>query len=124
MVKQVTWGELAELARVIMAETFKAQELDSELRFKAKYAASVLSSASRHEATEVVAERTAIDVGRMLIEDKEALLEYVKQLAPRLRLSLDQANIPGRVKSLTLQVESARAAQIEAQEAMAETHKR
>ena len=116
--RKVTWGELADIAREIMAALFKADALDSELKYKAKYAASVLSSASRHESNELVAERTAYEVGVRLIEDREGLLEYIKQMAPRLRSPLEKANIEGRVKSLTLQVEQARGAQIEAQEAV------
>ncbi len=101
--KQVTWGELADMARQIIAELFTAGEVEPELKMKAKYAASVLSSASRHEQAEVVAERQAYEVGIRLIEDREALLEYIKELAPRLRQPLIKANIPTRIEVATRQ---------------------
>lgn len=116
--RAITYGELADMAREILAELFSSDEVDQQLKYKAKYAASVLSSASRHESNELVAERTACEVGIRLIEDREALLEYIKGLAPRLRGPLEQANIPGRLQSTNLQLEQRTAALIEAQEAV------
>lgn len=88
------WGELFGEARKALKDYFKWPE-DENKRQAARVATSVLSSYTRHEATDSAKVSTAVIIARALAEDKEEFKEYLRISVPEIQLPSEKLLAPG-----------------------------
>ena len=85
------WDELIKESKRVLIEFFQGETADSMAIGKARVATSILSSYTRHEATESARASTAVAIARTIASNPEEFAAYLNASMPQLNVPVPKS---------------------------------